>query len=71
MLELSKFVQEASLRFCKSPDGVDAALLVAPWWWLEEVLSRWAIGEIIDETARFNRFPVGVLLKLKARFTYK
>jgi hypothetical protein len=30
---------------------------------------RGAIGEIMDDIARFNLLPLGVLLKLNARFT--
>jgi len=58
----SRFVQDASRKFWRSPLGVVlpglAMLLVG------------LMGEIMEDMARFKRLPVGVLLKLKARFTF-
>ena len=55
---LIKLVHEANLRFWRSLEGVEAILIAVV-----------CIGEIIEETALFRRLLVGVLLKLKARFT--
>ena len=58
---LMRLVHEANRRFCKSLEGVELAIR-----WLGLVEDR---GEIMEETARFKRVLVGVLLKLNARFT--
>ena len=63
------FALDASLKFCRSPDGVEPATEDDWWGWWYWI--RGAIGEIIDDMARFNLLPVGVLLKLNARFTCK
>ena len=60
---LIKLVHEANRRFCKSLEGVELAIR-----WLGLVEDR---GDIMEETARFKRLLVGVLLKLNARFTWK
>ena len=58
---LIRLVHEANRRFCKSLEGVELAIR-----WLGLVEDN---GEIMEETARFKRLLVGVLLKLNALFT--
>lgn len=60
---LIRLVHEANRRFCKSLEGVELAIR-----WLGLVEDN---GEIMEETARFKRLLVGVLLKLNALFTWK
>ncbi len=66
-----RFVQEARRKFCITLDGVvrtrslTGVLLLFCGGWRVLLLS----GEIIDETARFKRWLVGVRSKLKARLT--
>ena len=60
---LMRLVHEARRRFWRSLEGVEEAIR-----WLGLVEDR---GEIMEDTARFNRLLVGVLLKLNARFTCK
>ena len=62
-LGLMRLVHEANRRFWRSLEGVEEAIR-----WLGLVEDS---GEIMDETARFNRLLVGVLLKLNARPTCK
>ena len=55
---LNKLVQDASRKFWRSFDGVD-----------DNIREGCCAGERMEDTARFKRLLVGVLLKLNARLT--
>ena len=57
---LSKLVQDASRKFWRSLEGVDDNI---------RLLEGCCAGERMEDTARFKRLLVGVLLKLNARLT--
>lgn len=63
---LNKFEHEAKRRFWRSFEGVDDN----PPAFIRSLGSVEDRGEIMEDTARFKRLLVGVLLKLNARLTF-
>ena len=66
---VARLVQDCSLRFWRSPDGVARRLEVGPLFRLSPPFDD-VSGEIMLETALVSRLVVGVRLKLNTFLTF-